>query len=53
MSEGDLLQAARAALTGPDRQLAAADLEVAVLARTNGRRAFRRRTDAEVAALLG
>jgi hypothetical protein len=30
------------ALAGPDRQLAGDDLEVAVLARQNGRRAFRR-----------
>ena len=43
---------ATAALAGPDRQLAAGDLEVAVLARANGRRAFRRLDDAEVAGLL-
>jgi proteasome alpha subunit len=44
-------RAARA-LSG-DRDPVAADLEVAVLARTNGRRAFRRLEDAEVAAALG
>ena len=40
------------ALAGPDRTLPAADLEVALLARGNGRRCFRRLTDDEVAALL-
>jgi proteasome alpha subunit len=47
-----VLQAAVAALAGPDRQLGAAELEVAVLARTNGRRAFRRVTKDQVAELL-
>jgi proteasome alpha subunit len=41
------------ALAGPDRTLAPQDLEVAVLSRANGRRAFRRIEDAELAALLG
>ena len=45
--------AATGALSGPDRQLKADDLEVAVLARSNGRRCFRRLTDDEVAGLLG
>ncbi len=36
------LRAAVSALAGPDRTLGAEDLEVAVLARTTGRRAFRR-----------
>jgi proteasome alpha subunit len=36
------LRGAVSALAGPDRTLGAEDLEVAVLARTNGRRAFRR-----------
>ncbi len=36
------LRAAVTALAGPDRTLGAEDLEVAVLARTTGRRAFRR-----------
>jgi proteasome alpha subunit len=39
-------------LSGPDRSLGAADLEVAVLSRSNGRRCFRRLGDDEVAALL-
>ncbi len=46
------LNAAVSALSGPDRVLAPADLEVAVLSRTNGRRAFRRIEDAELASLL-
>ncbi len=46
------LNAAISALSGPDRVLAPADLEVAVLSRTNGRRAFRRIEDAELASLL-
>ena len=45
--------AATAALSGPDRQLRADDLEVAVLSRTNGRRCFRRLPDVEVTGLLG
>ncbi len=48
----DALRSAVAALAGPDRQLVADDLEVAVLGRANGRRRFRRLADAEVAALL-
>ena len=47
------LTAAVAALAGPDRRLGAADLEVAVLGRANGRRTFRRLTDEEVGAVLG
>jgi proteasome alpha subunit len=46
------LKAAANALSGPDRTLAASDLEVAVLARHNGRRAFKRLADTDVAALL-
>ena len=42
-----------AALAGPDRQLLAKELEVAVLERGNGRRAFRRLEDDAVEALLG
>ena len=49
---GEAITAASKALSGPDRTLAAADLEVAVLSRTNGRRCFRRLADDEVAALL-
>ena len=40
------------ALEGPERSLGAADLEVAVLDRANGRRMFRRIEDDEVASLL-
>ena len=47
------LQAAVTALAGPDRTITADDLEVAVLSRTNGRRAFRRLDDERVAELLG
>jgi proteasome alpha subunit len=47
------LQACVTALAGPDRTLAAAELEVAVLERGNGRRAFRRLEDDAVAGLLG
>jgi proteasome alpha subunit len=46
------LPATAAALSGPDRTLVAGDLEVAILARTNGRRAFRRLDAEAVAALL-
>jgi len=48
----DALRTAVAALAGPDRQLSADDLEVAVLARSNGRRAFRRINDEELASLV-
>jgi proteasome alpha subunit len=51
----DLASALRAcvsALSGPDREIQAPDLEVAVLARTNGRRAFKRIDDERVAELL-
>ncbi|HMK62796.1 MAG TPA: proteasome subunit alpha [Acidimicrobiales bacterium] len=46
------LRAAVGALAGPERSLPAADLEVAVLANANGRRAFRRLDDDEVARRL-
>ncbi|HSL59941.1 MAG TPA: proteasome subunit alpha [Acidimicrobiales bacterium] len=49
----EALGAARAALAGPDRELAAGDLEVALLARHDGRRAFRRIEGPELDALLG
>jgi proteasome alpha subunit len=52
---GDLaaaLGAAVSALAGPDRTLAAGDLEVAVLSRSNGRRAFRRIDEHDLVALL-
>jgi proteasome alpha subunit len=53
LSLADAIRTARTALAGPERTLAANELEVAVLARTNGRRTFRRITDAPLAALLG
>jgi proteasome alpha subunit len=46
------VKAAVAALAGPERTLTADDLEVAVLARSNGRRAFNRLDDTEVTAIL-
>jgi proteasome alpha subunit len=46
------VKAATAALGGPDRQLQADDLEVALLERGNGRRCFRRLTDDEVTQIL-
>jgi proteasome alpha subunit len=46
------LNAAVSALAGPDRTLAPGELEVAVLSRTNGRRAFRRIEDEELISLL-
>ncbi|MDQ1358872.1 MAG: proteasome alpha subunit [Acidimicrobiaceae bacterium] len=49
----DALKAATAALGGPDQVLAVPDLEVALLIRTESRRAFRRIEDAETAELLG
>ena len=51
-SLGDALRAARLALAGPDRELEAASLEVAILSRVMDERAFRRIADAEVAELL-
>jgi len=49
---GDALRTARAALAGPDRTLEASALEVAVLSRTHGRRAFRRLDGEPLASLL-
>src|SRR5688572_11597078 len=49
---GGAVRAGVAALAGPDRSLAAGDLEIAVLARGNGRRCFRRLDDDAVGALL-
>ena len=49
----DALGAAVTALAGPDRSLGADDLEVAVLARENGRRAFRRLGSEELGRRLG
>lgn len=47
------LQAAVAALAGPDRVLTADDLEVAILERCDRRRCFRRLHESEVSELLG
>ncbi len=47
------LQVCIQALAGPQRSLAAEELEVAVLVRSNGRRAFRRLAQDELAGLLG
>jgi proteasome alpha subunit len=46
------VRAGVAALAGPERSLPAAELEVALLTRGNGRRCFQRLTDEEVAAML-
>lgn len=48
----DGLRRAVAALSGPDRTLEAPDLEIALLSRGIGRRAFQRLEDAEVAKLI-
>ena len=49
---GGAIRAGTAALAGPDRELPAGDLEVALLARGAARRCFRRLTDEQVAAYL-
>jgi proteasome alpha subunit len=46
------VQEATRALSGTERSLAATDLEVAILSRSNGRRCFRRLDDETVAAAL-
>lgn len=46
------LRVATGALSGPEREVDAEELEVAILTRGNGRRAFRRFDDAEVSELL-
>ena len=51
----DLAAAVRlgaSSLGGPDREIPTAELEVAVLARGNGRRCFRRIADADIASML-
>jgi len=53
LSLGDALRTARNALAGPDRTIEAATLEVAVLDRSNGRRAFRRLDGHQLVELLG
>ena len=52
LSLGDALRTARAALAGPDRTIEASALEVAVLSRINGRRAFLRIDGEPLAQLL-
>jgi proteasome alpha subunit len=52
LDAGAAVRTGVAALAGPDRTLAPGDLEVALLARGNGRRCFRRLGDDEVTALL-
>jgi proteasome alpha subunit len=52
MDLGGALRAAVSALAGPERTLTGHDLEVAVLARSNGRRAFKRIQDGELEPLL-
>jgi proteasome alpha subunit len=49
----DALQAAVGALAGSGRSFEPNELEVALLSRTNGRRAFQRLNDTEIANLLG
>jgi proteasome alpha subunit len=49
---GGALRSAVGALAGPDRELGAGDLEVAVLARSNGRRKFARIEGDRLSALL-
>jgi proteasome alpha subunit len=52
LDAGAAVRTGVAALAGPDRTLAPSDLEVALLARGNGRRCFRRLGDDEVTAVL-
>ncbi len=53
MSQREALAAAVNALSGDERRVAPAELEVAALARSNGRRAFRRMSADEVEGVLG
>jgi proteasome alpha subunit len=48
----DVVQLCRSALSGPDRQLAVEECEIAILHRSGDRRAFTRLDDAEVNALI-
>ncbi|MGH9223426.1 MAG: proteasome subunit alpha [Acidimicrobiales bacterium] len=52
MTTAGAFRAAVAALAGPDRKLGATELEVAILGRNTGRRAFRRIDQAELGQLL-
>ena len=53
MSLGEAVKATVSALGGPDRRIEPAELEIAVLARSLVRRAFRRIADDEIASFLG
>jgi proteasome alpha subunit len=53
LDQQSVLRASTAALAGPDRSLPAGELEVAVLSRSQERRAFRRLDEEELAGLLG
>ena len=53
MTRDDALKAAVAALSGTERTLQASELEAALLARSDGRRAFRRLEPEELTAALG
>jgi proteasome alpha subunit len=53
LGQAAALKAAVAALRGPESTTGTTDLEVAILARSNGRRAFRRVEPTELAELLG
>jgi proteasome alpha subunit len=53
MDLGAALRAAVSALAGPDRAVTGAELEVAVLARSNGRRKFQRIEGPQLEELLG
>jgi proteasome alpha subunit len=52
LSLDEAVKLAASALAGPERTLSADELEAAVLARSNGRRCFRRLQDDELASLL-
>ena len=52
MTRTEAIRLSGAALSGPDRELGASDLEIAVLEDDNGRRTFRRLSDEQVAAAL-
>jgi proteasome alpha subunit len=52
LSRDEAVRALVRALAGPDRTLGPGDLEVAMLSRANGRRAFRRVTNGELEGIL-
>lgn len=53
LSLADAVRVTVRSLAGPERTIAPSELEAAVLSRTNGRRAFRRIDDDELAGYLG